>query len=560
MISLQTTLCVPPFKFLLRILSLLALILAPISSLHAQTQLLQNDTVTGTERESIVEDSELEDTRVFGASLFETPQVDATPYNTFNQDYRIQVGDLIRVQIWGALAFQEVLPVDAQGNIFLPEIGPLQVLGLPNSGLTKKIDQAVAQVYTKNIRLYANLETSQEVRVYVAGYVKNPGLYGGPTSENLINYLKLAGGIDPARGSFIKIEVKRGQDSLHTINLYDFLTQGEVPLIQFADGDVIFVSPIENTIEVSGLTKNTFQFEFSAATLPGTELLGLARPDPIATTAVVKRSLADKATVFHLDMNEIEDFEFLAGDHIIFSADRKKTTLLVKIEGEHDGDGNVVMPYGSTVGDLFEELNFSEYSNTDAVQLFRQSVKQRQKEAILASLQRLVNNVLSTRSSTTDEARLRAADAELLLQFVDRARNVEPLGQVVLSGEKWRDIRLEEDDRIVIPGNSKLVMVQGEVTFPNTQVFRKDGKLMKYIDNAGGFTENAEKDKIVILRANGQVDLARKRLFGLLQNKVNPGDEVMVLPKVDKKYFPLVRDTSQIIYNLAIATKVILDV
>ena len=500
------------------------------------------------------------DSKAFGASLFSSPRVDAAPFISFNPGYRIQIGDLIRVQIWGALNFQEVIPVDAQGNIFIPEIGPVQVLGLPNGELTKRVEEAVSSVYTRNIRLYANLETSQEVKVYVAGFVNTPGLYGGPTSENLINYLKLAGGIDFDRGSFINIEVKRGQETINTIDLYDFLTNGLVPIIQFADGDVIFVHPIQNTVMVDGLAKNAFQFEFSDESLRGSDLLELARPDPIATTAVVKRSLGYKASVINLDISEVSVFEFLPGDRVTISAERQKETLLVKIEGEHEGDGYVVMPYGSTVGDLYAQLNFSSFSNADAIQLFRKSVQVRQKEAILASLQRLENNVLSARSSTADEARLRAAEAELLLQFVDRARNVEPLGQVVLNGDNWRDIRLEEDDRIVIPGLSNLIMVQGEVNFPNTQVFRDDSKLKDYIEYAGGFTENAEKDKIILLRANGEINLVKERLIGSSKYGLNPGDEVIVLPEVDKKYFPVIRDLSQIIYNLAIATKVVLDV
>ena len=78
---------------------------------------------------------------------------------------------------------------------------------------------------------------------------------------------------------------------------YDFLTKGIVPLVQFADGDVIFVHPIQNTISTEGLVKNAFQFEFSSEELKGSELLELTRPDPIATTAVVKRSLGLKASV-----------------------------------------------------------------------------------------------------------------------------------------------------------------------------------------------------------------------------------------------------------------------
>ncbi|MCH2154695.1 MAG: polysaccharide biosynthesis/export family protein [Opitutales bacterium] len=527
-----------------------------LASTHAQSTTLERAADSGTARESV---GRLAQNIVFGAPLF-APNTQTSAFTAFNPNYQIQRGDYIRLQIWGAASFNEVLQVDAQGNIFIPEIGPVTVAGVENQDLNKVVSSKVAETYIKHVKLYANLETAQEVKVYVAGYVNRPGLYGGLASENLINYLRLANGVDFNRGSFIKIDIKRGEEIRQTINLYDFLTKGIVPLVQFADGDVIFVHPIQNTISTEGLVKNAFQFEFSSEELKGSELLELTRPDPIATTAVVKRSLGLKASVINLEMNEVADFTFLPGDRVTFSADRQKETLLVKVEGEHDGDGYVVMPYGATVGDLFEQLNFSAFSNTEAIQLFRKSVQKRQKDAILASLQRLENNVLSARSATAEEAQLRASEAELLLQFVDRARQVDPLGQVVLNGENWRDIRIEEDDRIVIPGLSNLVMVQGEVNFPNTQVFRENSKLKDYIEFAGGFTENAEKHRVILLRANGEITVVKKRLIGSSKFKLNPGDEVIVLPEVDKKYLPVIRDLSQIIYNLAIATKVVLDV
>ena len=48
-----------------------------------------------------------------------------------------------------------------------------------------------------------------------------------------------AGGIDVDRGSFLKVEVKRGQQVRATVDLYDFLLNGTIPQIQLADGDVI---------------------------------------------------------------------------------------------------------------------------------------------------------------------------------------------------------------------------------------------------------------------------------------------------------------------------------
>ena len=49
---------------------------------------------------------------VFGARMF-TGAFAQQPFTGFNPDYRIQIGDQVRVQLWGAVDFGEVLTVDA---------------------------------------------------------------------------------------------------------------------------------------------------------------------------------------------------------------------------------------------------------------------------------------------------------------------------------------------------------------------------------------------------------------------------------------------------------------
>lgn len=533
-----------------------ALLSLGAASLCGQGGSLERSAETGSEREMIVP---REDSNVFGANLF-TPGGPAASFSAFNPEYRVQIGDLIRIQIWGATTFNEVLTVDAQGNIFLPEIGPILVAGTSNQSLNEVISNGIAQIYTRNVNLYANLETSQQVKVYVAGFVLRPGLYGGLASENLINYLALAGGIDLRRGSLTRIDVKRGEATRISVNLYDFLTQGNVPLIQFADGDVIFVHPLANTVEVSGLARNAFQFEFSGNAMPGSEIIRLAQPDPLATHVVIKRSRGATAEVITTPIANLPGLTLQPGDRIEFSADRKKDTILVKIEGEHDGDGALVLPYGATLGDLYEQMRFNAFSQLDSLQLFRRSVQERQRSAILHSLQRLENNVLSARSSTQEEAKLRLAEAELIMKFIDRAKEVEPLGQVVLNGDNWRDIRLEDDDRVVIPSTSNLVMIQGEVNFPNTQVFNPRERLSDYIQRAGGFTRNADRSRIILLKANGEIIPIEERRIRSRGYRIQPGDELIILPKIDRKFLPIARDLTQILFNLAVATKVVLDV
>src|SRR3546814_20875929 len=81
--------------------------------------------------------------------------------------------------------------------------------------------------------------------------------------DSILHYIDQAGGIDPDRGSFLDIEVKRGSTVRAELNLYDFLLRGEMPQIQLSAGDVIFVGPRESTIKVRGLAVNPNRFEFS---------------------------------------------------------------------------------------------------------------------------------------------------------------------------------------------------------------------------------------------------------------------------------------------------------
>ena len=57
----------------------------------------------------------------FGANLFRG-NFAGTYGNGMNDDYVILPGDRITVRVWGARSYDDVLFVDQQGNIFLPEV------------------------------------------------------------------------------------------------------------------------------------------------------------------------------------------------------------------------------------------------------------------------------------------------------------------------------------------------------------------------------------------------------------------------------------------------------
>ena len=80
----------------------------------------------------------------------------------------------------------------------------------------------------------------------------------------------------------------------------------------------------------------------------------------------------------------------------------------------------------------------------------------------------------------------------------------------------------------------------------------------EYIDSCGGFSFRANDENILIIQRNGKVttyDAAS--IFGE-DYKIHPGDSILILGKVDTKYLQVVKDITQIVYQLAIGAAVVL--
>lgn len=496
---------------------------------------------------------------VFGMQLF-TGAFAQQGGTLFNPDYLIAVGDRLRIRFWGAFEYDADVIVDAQGNVFLPHVGPVRVSGVRNQELQATVEETMRKVYRANVFCYASLASTQPVRVFVGGGVNRPGLYGGTSIDSLLHYLDLAGGIDPERGSFLAIEVKRGDLVRATVDLYDFLLHGKMPLIQFSDGDVIFVGPRHSVVKAGGLADNAKRFEFSGTTFTVGQLAAMAKPWASATHVRVVRNTGAFRSTEYYPISEADKIALQNGDTVEFTADKKPGTITVRVEGEHRSAQEYVLPYGTKLGVLLARIELTPISDAASLQLFRLSVRERQRKMLETALHNLENSVLTARSGTSDEARLRKEEAELVLQWVDRAKKIEPTGQVMIAQASGRDeLLLENGDILRIPPRDGLVLVSGEVLFPNAIAFDDRLKVEDYISRAGGYSQNADVSRVVIAHRDGSFDQFESGLFSW-QPTVRQGDEVLVLPKIDVKYRQIMKDLTQILYQLAITTKVVLDI
>lgn len=470
-----------------------------------------------------------------------------------NPSYIIKQGDRISVQIWGAWNFENILTVDIQGNIFLPEIGPIQVAGLQNAALTGHVRSRMSEVFKNNVNVYTNLLGTQPIRVYISGAVPSPGYYPGESSDTILYYLARAGGVDLITGSYRNIQVIRDGKPIETIDLYRFLLNGIIPQVSFQPNDTIFVNQRQSEFSASGGARNAYSFELPANGTYGRDLTNLARPGPLSSYVLLTGQRNGKAYSSYLNINEFANVPLQAGDVAMFEQDLASDTITVSAVGRSGGASQFTVPQTTKLATLLRMIQTNpETINKDAIHLRRKSVAERQKLAIQRSLYELQRSVLTGSAESSSGSEIRVKEAALVESFVSKVQAAEPQGRVVIAGTNWENISLEDGDEIVIPQKTDLVLVSGEVKLPQSIVWREMWDLDDYVENAGGISNRGDTDNLLVLHADGSASTGDRA--------PQKGDHVMVLPESDTKYFAMFKDMIEIIYRVALSTAVVINV
>ena len=456
----------------------------------------------------------------------------------------------------GARSYDDVLVVDQQGNLFLPEVGPIHVAGLRQGSLLSTVKQAIGRVYTDNVQVYVNLQSAQPVAVYVTGFVNSPGRYAGGSLDSIMSFIDRAGGIDANRGSYRHIEVIRNKKVVEKLDLYRFALEGTVPNLRLKNGDVILVKEKGIAVSAYGLLREEAAYEFSKpAVAKGSGLIELASPERNVSHVSVTGTRNQAPFNRYFSIEEFKTFALSDGDIVEFVADKPGKTIMATVQGAITGASRYPIKKTMKLRDLLRQIEVEpELAATDAIYLRRKSVARDQKAVIQDSLRRLEQTALTATSSTPEEAQIRVKEAELIQDFVKRASQLEPDGVVVISRRgQVSDLWLEDGDEIIIPQKSNVVMVTGEVVLPKAVAFEQGMTLDDYLASAGGVSARANDEQILVAKQNGEVGLADS--LG-----IEPGDRILVLPKVDTKGMLMAKDLMQIIYQIAVATKVAIDI
>ena len=457
-----------------------------------------NDIVTreGDEAPQYVAPVEPETTtgkKVFGRDIFNNkaltfePQMNiATP-----QNYVVGPGDQIIIDVYGDTQKSEQLQVSPDGDVVVPDYGPIRVSGLSVAQAQQRIRSALGTYYASS-EVRVTLGQTRTIMVNVMGEVKVPGTYTLSAFATVFHALYMAGGINDL-GTLRSIKVFRQGRQISVVDIYEFILNGRLAgNVRLQDNDVVQVGPYESIVDIAGRVKRPMAYELrkneSLSTL--LKYSGGFANDAYKKSLRVLRKNGRMKSVFNVEEFEMADFKMFDGDSV--SVD----SIIDRFENMVEVKGAVFRPGMYHLGEKVHS----------------------------------VRSLIENADGLTEEAMV--SRAVMRRMKPNRTQEVVSIDLKGIMEGTSADVPLENEDILFIPTmaehqNLRTLTIDGEVIFPGVYEYAEKMTVEDLILQAGGLTDKASTAKVDVARrmidptaTTSTMDIAKTFSFS-----INPGFE-----------------------------------
>lgn len=307
----------------------------------------------------------------FGSAVFEngTRDPQLIPMDLpAGPSYVIGPGDGLLIDLWGGISSRLFRTVNREGQVTLPEVGPVMVSGKSLADAQETIQKNLRTQF-RDVSASISLSRLRTIRVYIVGDVANPGAYDISSLSTPLNALFAAGG-PTSTGSYRLVEHYRGNQLIQTVDLYDLLLHGVRSDIQpLTSGDTVLVPPIGPQVTVEGMVRRPAIYELKGESnlKDVLELAGGLLPIATLRHIEVQRLVAhQKQTMLSLDIPESDDdaqttqkleaFKIQDGDQIRVFPIAQGNDHAVYLEGHVVRPGRYAFHSGMRVTDLISSF------------------------------------------------------------------------------------------------------------------------------------------------------------------------------------------------------------
>ena len=198
--------------------------------------------------------------------------------NNTSPDYKLQEHDMLYIQISSSMdeetsklfagttgnnnyysqssetgIYLNAYEVNEQGNITLPIIGDLKVLGLTVDEVKEQI-RVKAEEYSKGVVVLCRMVT---FKIKVTGEVNRPGIYTFyQPNVNIFDALITAGDLtyDGNRSKIRVVRKNAGEDVIYTLDIRKASVMRD-PHYYLRPGDIVYVEPNKNTKTLTNINR-----------------------------------------------------------------------------------------------------------------------------------------------------------------------------------------------------------------------------------------------------------------------------------------------------------------
>lgn len=521
----------------------------------------------------------------FGYNLFAGQPTSLFPTDDLPvpDDYIVGPGDEINIQLFGKENSTFTLRVSRNGSVDFPKLGPISVAGLSFQEVKSELNTRIAKQYI-GVESSVTFGAMRTMQIFIMGDAYKPGAYNVNALTSVTQALLVSGGIDTI-GSLRNIQVKRNNQVVEHIDLYDMLLSGDTSKdIRLSAGDTIFVSPKGREVSVQGLVKRPAIYEMNSPKTTLQQALALAGgiKSGALNEVSVSRKTETGTRLFNLNLASARDAKFIIkdGDNVSVIAANTENQNIVSLKGAVVHEGVFSYKPGLRISDIIKDKDrdLKLLADLDYALLVREINSKHDIEVYQFSINNVLNrvdslddyilqprdeivvfnadatsilgkgkNTLTDRNSdrqlVSEQKAVRAEDNKLLDKQTgavitgEEAKNRDQLTLENVADDTATD-RVVDNSRTVLLGSIierlkaqsslaqpvQLTEIRGEIKYPGVYPITRGMSLANLIKAAGGFEEPAYQIELSrVDQSAGNINLIHERIdLSLAKSAASP--------------------------------------
>ena len=397
-------------------------------------------------------------------------------------DFKLGAGDEIILSLWGEINLRERFIINKEGLIYYENIGFINLSNKTVKEAENHLANELSKIYStlkdneNPTRLMIELGKLKSLNIYFSGEIAKPGVQLVHPFSDIFVALIQAGGVN-IEGSLRNVQLIRNNKIISSVDFYDFFSRGvnDFSSLRLIDGDIIHIPTIKNRVEITG-----------AVLRPG--FYELLETEDLNKLIDYSAGLSPKASSY-VTIDTVKPInERSSQDDIISSLNVDITKDKISL---NNGDLVIVREVGES---------------TSKIQVFGRVKTPGKYSATNMSLK----NILDIAGGFDDPVFRKTINDNIVVLRKDENQFYSK--EFIINYSDSDSFSLNIDDKIFVYENINYrnnftYRVEGEINKPGTYALKKGITLQEAINLAGGLTELATPNNIVVIQEFTDIDL-----------------------------------------------------